>query len=295
MPVAIGNELKLENNKVNAYYDNLFRKLNVAKAWTNTTITESGGTVSVLVGDGDISTNIECGYNDWICCNYSTYCIINGKIYKMNNGALNQVGSKSDWIDIAGNGDSYTTSVLAIDSSHDLYYITGITSSGSYSSITEKGAGINWTMVEGSGTYAIGVGDDKLYYISYGSISLISEMTGWEKIIYSYGYGVGLNNGYVYMITNNNITLLSTNNNFIDISGGISRDNYGNLAVYALNTNGELYWIDNLQLVKSNFNKGVIKQISNGYSDEGDGSVITEDNKLYYQYSTASPTTSWYE
>ena len=35
MQVAIGNELKIENNKVNAYYNNLFKKLNVAKAWTN--------------------------------------------------------------------------------------------------------------------------------------------------------------------------------------------------------------------------------------------------------------------
>ena len=39
MPVAIGNELKLQNNKVSAEYDNLFRKLNVAKAWTNSTYT----------------------------------------------------------------------------------------------------------------------------------------------------------------------------------------------------------------------------------------------------------------
>ena len=217
MPVAIGNELELQNNKVSAEYGELFRKLNVAKAWTNTTTTESGGTVSVLYGDGNVITNMESGYNDWYNNDFSSYCIINGKLYRLNNGSLNQVGTKSDWIGFsAGNDTNY---ILAIDSSHDLYYISSITSAGTYSSITEVGAGINWTMIEGRGNVAICVGDNKLYYIIGTEISLISEVEGWQKIV---GYIVqnsstyfssGLCNGYVYVITKNNISLMNTNNN----------------------------------------------------------------------------------
>ena len=298
MPVAIGNELELQNNKVSAEYGELFRKLNVAKAWTNTTTTESGGTVSVLYGDGNVITNMESGYNDWYNNDFSSYCIINGKLYRLNNGSLNQVGTKSDWIGFsAGNDTNY---ILAIDSSHDLYYISSITSAGTYSSITEVGAGINWTMIEGRGNVAICVGDNKLYYIIGTEISLISEVEGWQKIV---GYIVqnsstyfssGLCNGYVYVITKNNISLMNTNNNFIDISGPLLRTDYGYQHLYALNSNGDLYWNNGLELVKSNFNNGKIKQISKIYGLNAGGAVITEDNKLYYS-TGGSLSPSWYE
>ena len=70
-------------------------------------------------------------------------------------------------------------------------------------------------------------------------------------------------------------------------------------SLYALNSNGELYWNDaDNHLVKSNFNHGTIKYIYNGVGTnggQGNGCVITTDGKLYYQKTRNSMTTDWVE
>lgn len=286
MPVVIGDELKISNNRLNAYYDNLFRKLNVAKAWTNTTTTESGGTVSVINESNGIITNIECDYNNFYVDKYGYACVINGKIYIINNGQLTQIGSKSDWIKCGGYYYAIVDYFYGIDSSNKLYKIS---TSGSY---TEIGSNIYWTDV----CLGLAIGNGKLYKVD-DTVTQLGSNSGWTKIIGNFYCGYGLCNGYVYYISSDTLTLMDTNDNYVDISSDSpSTSSSETLSLYALNSSGELYWNNTYnKLVKSNFNNGTIKHISNGSSANGDGCVVTTDGKLYKQKSPSSSTTQWEE
>lgn len=298
MPVSIGSELKLENNKVNAYYDNLFRKLNVAKAWTNTQTTESGGTVTVMYADGVEITNIESGYNDWFTSNGQNegneMNIIGGKLYRIHNGTMCQVGDKTNWKCCSEH--SYPSanigSVYAIDKSNKLFLFDSVKADGTYTSMTEVGSGIVWTEMNQYAFPAYAVGDGKLYKCTSGGvITEISSETGWTKIS-GYSIACGICNGYAYKISDTSVQLISTNNDFIDISSPYPYESYKG-SIIALNSSGELYWDveGSYNLEKSNFNHGKIKQMSNGSTASSDISVVTEDGKLYYTNSNGS----WYE
>ena len=297
MPVSIGSELKLENNKVNAYYDNLFRKLNVAKAWTNTQTTESGGTVSVIINDGEILTNMQSGYNDWFINDYSNTCIIGGKLYLYNNGSLVQIGSESNWKQATNIGTG--TVVYAINSNNKLYYMRGITTSGTYTQIEELGSGIHWEYIDGSWyagyAYTYAIGDGKLYRFrsngnSPGGPNQVGSDTGWTKIINISSYDAcGICNGYVYITTDGtNLSLLNANNDFIDIqtyTASTSTDK----SIVCLNSSGELYWNVGNTLEKSTFNNGFVKQFT--VSSNRVILALTEDKKIYL--CNAGSFTSW--
>lgn len=297
MPVAIGNELKLQDNKVSAEYGELFRKLNVAKAWTNTTTTESGGTVTVLNGDGNVITNIECGYNDWCATKYtnggSQTCVISGKLYRVYNGSMNQIGDKTDWLccsSIKYNNTSMEY-LHAIDKTNKLYYFSQVTTSGTYNSMTEIGSGIKWTNLSCDENTGVGIGDDKIYKITSTTVEQIGQEIGWTKLSSLYSNTmIGLCNGYVYWIDINNktTTLMNANNNFVDISSGYPY--VGSIScAFALNTFGELYYkpANQTTLSKFDFDSKII-QISDGTFRQADISFITEDNKLYYSISSSS-------
>ena len=268
MPVSIGSELKLENNKVNAYYDNLFRKLNVAKAWTNTTTTESGGTVSVITGDMQIISNISSGYNDFCEGNYSPVkiCIIDNKLYGFSNGSISQIGEKTDW-------KICSSQYLVIDSQNKLYHYDG-------STISEIGSGIAWSYVADNIWTRYAIGDNKLYQINGNTPTQIGTEVGWTKLtdtFATYNTISGLCDGYVYYVSGNTATLMSAYNNFIDVqSNNVST----NANLLALNSNGEIFTNNGTTLQKITFNYGSIKQISNGLDSKF--SVITDDGKLYY-------------
>lgn len=277
MPVAIGNELKLEDNKVNAEYGELFRKLNVAKAWTNITTTESGGTVTVIVGDAEILDNIQCGYNDWYVTQWSTTCVIDGKLYKMHN-SLNQIGDQSNWKMCTRVRDG---NMYAINSSGELYYFTGVGNDGTYTSTTKITASNNWATV----CTNYGISNGKLYKLNESSVTQIGDLTGWEKIsIESAGDALGICDGCVYSISGTTATALSANNDFVDVI------NFNHREGYAINSSGELYRQSESGFTKTTF-EGVVKQISMcATASTDDSTLVTADGKLYY-----GSNDTWYE
>ena len=286
MPVAIGNELKLEDNKVNAEYGELFRKMNVARAWTNTTTTESGGTVSVINNEGTILDNMSSGYNDWYVPSYSSICIIDGKLYRLNNGSLRQIGESSNWkmcTTVSFNGNN--AHLYAINSSNELYYFDGVNDDGTYTSSTKVTSPSSWSYI----TRYYGISNGKLYKLNETTATQIGELNGWEKISDSDVTSIGLCNGCVYLINDTTTTILSANNDFVDIeSSGVASSSIQ--TAFAINTNGELYYRTNGDLIKSNFT-GTVKQISDGRSQsQADACLVTTDGKLYY-----SVDDTWYE
>lgn len=298
MPVAIGDELKLENNRVNAYYDNLFRKLNVAKAWTNTQTTESGGTVTVLKDNGTVLTNIECGYDDWfipypVWNNVDVLCVIAGKLYRYYNGQINQVGNKTDWKYCDGvYAAASNYNVVCIDKSSNMYIIQQLTPSGTYNSMFQIGEGISWSFLREK---FLAIGDGKLYkfplesYITTYPMVQVGNVEGWQKIVGCNNGDtyLGLCNGYIYKIIQTYGTyyrdvsyeIISDKNDFVDVCFG---HQYG----LALDYNNKLYRIyvssssSSIEKVPFFENKNV-KQFSATFSSSY-ASVVTTDGDLYY-------------
>jgi len=273
MPVAIGNELKLENNKVNAEYGELFRKLNVAKAWTNTTTTESGGTVTVL-DENNVLDNISSGYDNFYSPTWSSIFIINGNLCRDYNNTITVFESTMNWKYCCRH--FYVNNIdciYAIDSSNDLYLFEGVGTNGTYTSKTKITGASNWSFI----TTGYGIANGKLYKMSGGtSITRVGSDDGWSKLSQPYGKYYGICNGIVYDLNDTTAIALSEANNFVDIFG------FANNNEYAINSSGELYYILNNTLTKSEF-AGVVKQ---GHAGSAGGiadiSIVTTDGKLYY-------------
>lgn len=274
MPVTLGKNLNINDNRLESYSKSVYEKLNKAKAWTNTETTESGGTVSVIMNTTEVVTNIETGINDWYIprCNNGYYAIIDNKLYKKSGSSLSQLGEKTDW-------KMCSCTAYAIDSQNKLYRITNTTTGA----MTEIGEGITWTYItsatSGNNDYAIG--DGKLYHIINNGniITQIGTETGWTKLSCFYwgaSIGYGICNGSVYYITSSGATPLSSNNNFVDISS--NGDSY---ALYALNNLHEAFYVNSsrTQLVKIDAQfDSPIKQIVD--ISQNEYAVITNDGQL---------------
>jgi len=274
MPVTLGKNLNINNNRLESYSKSVYEKLNKAKAWTKTDITESGGTVSVIMNTDELVTNMETGINDWYIptsAHYLNYAIIDNKLYKKSGSSLSQFGEKTDW-------KMCSSTPCAIDSQNKLYRINSTSGAA-----TEIGEGINWTYVTSSMSFdnEYAIGDSKLYKINSNNntITQIGTETGWTKLSYFYwgsGFGYGICNGSVYYITSSGATPLSSDNNFVDISS--AGDSY---ILYALNNLHEAFYVNSsrTQLVKIDAQfDSPIKQIVD--TSEENYAVITNDGQL---------------
>jgi len=273
MPVAIGNELKLENNKVNAEYGELFRKLNVAKAWTNTVVTESGGTATVL-NKNQILDNISSGYTNFYAPTWSSIVVINGSLCRIYNNTILVYENTMNWLYCSRHfyleGADCT---YAIDDANDLYFFEGLTFNGTYSSKTKITTDINWTFI----TTEYGIANGRLYKMSSGTIATrVGTEDGWSKITQAYGKYYGICNGVVYDIDNISVTPLSGSNDFVDVFGFADNNEY------AINSSGELYYIRNGILIKSEFDGAVKQGYAGASSGISDVSIVTTDGNLYY-------------
>lgn len=258
MPVILGDNLTLEDNKLSAVYKELYTKLNKAYAWTYERDTSSGGTC-VLFGNDNIVSTFECPEISNCYASipqaYMTsknQVIINGIIYDRYG---NQKGNKTDWKFI-DNYDNY-----CIDSQGKLY--KNFTSSSPYGDLI-------YTKV--SGNYAIS--DGKLYYISGSTPVQVGNENTWTNISCG-SYNYGISNGYLYSLNSTNLTLLGTENNWVKFFTGAPASGYN----IVLNSNNEAYLINGNNLSSTYTNN--VKKIITLCTWSGTNIVLKNNGKIY--------------
>lgn len=287
MPVVLGENLTLEENKLSAVYKELYTKLNKAYAWTNTQTTSSNGS-AVLIYNNQIYDTKDCDDINLIYSYTSDnggnkLCIISGKLYYCNNGLLKQIGNKENW-KICGESKNSISYYYAIDINNNLFYID------EYENLeTQIGNNINWTQLATVNDDGFAIGDGKLYHLYRTEYSQIGDENSWTKIIYA-ATCYGICNGYVHYITNDQTYPCANVNNIIDISAGYikSWEPYYSYAGLALGSDGKLYRIGlkndksiNLDLI-SNAPSNITK-IYVGSATWLIG-IIIADGKLYRIY-----------
>lgn len=259
MPVKIGDNLTLEDNKLSAVYKELYTKLNKAYAWTYNKSTSSGGT-GVLIGSGNIITNIECpDINQCYAQSSSRYTTANP--YVICNGIIydkigTQQGNKTDWKLL---DQSYK---YAIDSEGYLYK----------NFITKYGT-LKYTKV--AGDYAIS--DGNLYYIGNNTPYQMGTENTWTDIICASSYGFGISNGYLYTLNSTTLSLLGTENNWVKLMPGAVANGYHSV----LNSNNEAYFLG-YNTLSSYYTTNVKKIITLNCWDSW-RIILKNDNKLYYR------------
>lgn len=288
MPVVLGENLTLEENKLSAVYKELYTKLNKAYAWTNTQTTSSGGTAVVLY-NGDNLTSIECEninslgqtkptnvdnnfYNNYIIINNILYYYHEGQLYNSNENNVKKVFN-------GFSQQGYGTGCFFIKNDNTIYHCE-FNSSNNFI-IQQIETNINWNDI-GEMNYAYGnkvcaIGNSHLYTINttvYYTLNetLINNSETWDKISTCYG----ISNGFLYNIYNNTLDICdNNNNNWIDIK---SLDNTN--STMSLNSIGEIYkWEGTNKITKLNINN-----VKTFYPISGNIGAcgITNDNKLFY-------------
>ena len=278
MPVKIGDNLTIEDNKLSAVYKELYTKLNRAYAWTWNNSTSSGGTAMVFY-NGSLLQTISCsdvnsikivrpgstGFQQW----YINSAIINNTLYTYYNGTLTQRDITNAKMATC---NSYGSETIIVTENGELRRVSN---SNTTSSSSRIGSESNWTYFPEYYTAyppICGINNNKIYKISnsYSSTNLLNN-TNFSKFV----NGLGITSeGYLYTVNENNgtITLKDSSNIWVDIH--LSKDS--SFYFYILNNNDELYWYYDNKLTKilSNVKKYVV-----GYYGT---TVLTNDNKLYY-------------
>ena len=179
-------------------------------------------------------------------CSYYSYQlgINNGDLYYINGSSGGEL-----ILEDAGGWQKVsfmpTTSEKAIGIKNDSLYliteyarsITLIDSSGVWSEVTGNSSS--------STEYMFGIKDGKLYSISYnGVVAEISSDTTWTYIcgkdsqLSSYtNFGLGINNGALYVIKGNNVYLANDTETWVKCCG------YNSAASFAITSTGKLYII----------------------------------------------------
>lgn len=293
MPVNVKNNLTLENNTMDATYYELFHKLNVAKGWTNTQTTSSGGTAVVLVNDGDILTTMACNDINKCYCpitnqytDYSklknTAIIINGKIYFINNNNLVQQGSKLNYVKITENSTGFelTNNVYGIDEDGKLWYISNGVE-------TQIGTSTDWEFFgyncSGNNTqYSYAINNGGIYFLSgtseptrlFSSLNNVSY-SSLSKNNNSNSYsGCILDGENIYKVTSNTLTLIGQDKLWKYINNDRS-----NFEIVAIDSNDDAYrFATNNAFLISNAKKAFMGQYDY-YSI-----ILTNDKKIYSYY-----------
>lgn len=289
MPVNVDKNLTLKNNTMDASYDELFKKLNVAYAWTHTQTTSSGGTAVVLVNNGDILTTMECNdinkcsmSNRCITSSYSSVwntCIIDGKIYIFNGSTLRRLGEKNDYVAVATSNYNNNDTKIGLDSSGRLWYISNTE--------TQIGNDSNWYNL-GYGEYygdtSCALNNGKIYAL-YRDNTPEQKYTNLTNIIKMYARGDSSKYVKGYCIdSNNNLYYLNGTNSSMVSSGILWKDicsgSYN--SVIALNNNDDAYFIDGANVYKQNISN--VKKYMYGHHI----ALITNDKKLYIAQNTTT-------
>lgn len=199
---------------------------------------------------GDTITRTQVGTeNTWTCIS-GTFdnvdkAINNGDLYYLN-GSITILKDSGGWQKLSSCGYSNQYKSLGIKND-SLYLITGYNPSTSTIELIDS-SGV-WSQVKGCAettkSYMFGIKDGKLYSVSYtGIVTEISSDDTWSYIcgcdsdISSYGaFGLGINNGALYLIKGNGVTLANDSETWIKCCG--MRSN----ASYALTSTGKLYKI----------------------------------------------------
>ena len=228
MPVVLGDNLTLEDNKLSAVYKELYAKLNKAYAWTNTQISGSGGSISCYANNLNHSDYITCDNSDKFIISSSSYSncyILNGEIY-INKGVSDldnyKFGSNNNWKELYINSISYTSSTnytingWAINSLNELYYIYERNNNGTITHTeTQIGTETGWSNL----SYSRAINNGKLYSLSSSTATQIGTDTNWtflgklfDNVYISTSYYFGINNGYVYKFDSSTPSLYQTSN-----------------------------------------------------------------------------------
>ena len=268
MPVKIGDNLTLEDNKLSAVYKELYTKLNKAYAWTHTETTSSNATIAF------IKPSVQDIYNILPLSSYdkfyisrgsdngrwgtSSYYIIDGKLYK--GLTPTQVGTDTDYKECQ---DSY-----AITTDGKLWYINN---NGSRTQIgTDTWLCFSPTLCDADEIYGITT-SGYLYLISYMNPTQVGNSNGWTYIYTEHTPFKGICNGYIYTVDRNNCTLVSSAlNNCVKI---INDDSYFTV----LTSDNKLYSDDDLTTPKLTN----VKDFFPAFGDGGYNYAITNDGKLY--------------
>ena len=280
MPVKIGDNLTLEDNKLSAVYKELYTKLNKAYAWTSTSTTSSGGTAVLLTPSNEIKKLIECPDINSINMgdgssidgsgNRTELFIINNDVYgfgdipkRTETNNLKQVQYSSNYV---------------IDKNGYLYFLPSISASTTNWTLSKVGTSNTWqkfTKGDVNYAYCVALNNGEIYRISSTTETKLDVGSGYEDIS-GVGYNVyALKNGCIYHgymnYTNPTLTLVSEINNFIKMWCPY---NYIN----AITDNLELYYISGSSVVK----------VCNLFSvnDIIKGTLLVSNGKLYRLSST---------
>ena len=272
MPVNVDNNLIIKNNSLEATYNELFDKLNVAYAWTHTQSTSSGGTAVLLTrGSTDILHAVEC--SDFMNSSIgegadsgsypSNLYIIDGKLYY--NTSLTQIGTSTNWKE--------TNGYYIINDIGELWVLN----TSNYT-LTQKHTDKTWVKLSKTHgkSYAID-SDGYLYNVNSTTLTPVGNIAGWTDISTEYMNSnvAGICNGKVYSIADNNsITLLDTQrSNYIHV---INDDS----TVGALTADGEVY------VNTKGYETPLMTNVKGIYRSVASGSLplylITNDNKLHF-------------
>ena len=287
MPVKIGDNLTLEENKLSAVYKELYTKLNKACAWTHTETTTSGGTASIICNGQIINTLQTSGNIIFPDVNAYNSCIIDGKVYYVYQGNFIRIGSFENIKEIYKYYGSYA---IFTDENNNIYqWTTDSTTSSQYRVINNIE---NYDFVGGAtswGTYPIYISNGKLYF--HNKTQFATTLTKCQQSFLSGGSattatGFVINDGYLYYINNSNISLVGNSNNWVKFLDGSVSGYYDVDYILIINRNKEIYRINASKL--SNPIK-IIFPVSDNKIKKFQGTLIlTTDGEIYYNGNISS-------
>jgi len=224
MPVKIGDNLTLEDNKLSAVYKELYTKLNRAYAWTNTIDLSSGGSAICINGlssstSPNIITSLSINSGDNISISDYKHTetsvsifgiIINGEIYyRPTIDSFIKIGNNNNYIKLAATGNVSSTSgnyhIYAINSNGELYDINYNKSTSTWSE-TQIGSDTDWNSFCGiSGDYVGILKNKKLYTLHNGTPTLNTTYQNYnfDKLICMGSSSGTLPTGSIALMNNN--------------------------------------------------------------------------------------------
>ena len=267
MPVKIGDNLTLEDNKLSAVYKELYTKLNRAYAWTNTQSSSSDNSYGIIINDSKtFSTLIDCNQAPVLYCFLATdnyngdlYYIIDGKLYKTKN--ITQVGDRVTY--------KKCTQTVAID-------FDGNTYDASNGNIINNGLLIDY-IPEVDGSQRYGITKDGYLYRNIGSTSPVkySNLQGWSFITQDYSNGAGICDGKLYYLSSPEAIKYTNISNFVECYNDDSN-------CWGITTTGEIYY-SNLSTTNISSATPLLSNVKKFfYKGQGGGYAATNDNNLYY-------------
>lgn len=237
---------------------------------------------------GNSVTRTQIGTNDkWSCISgsnlyNSTLAINNGNLYSISS-TTSTLKDSSGWQKLSNASSNGKSLGIKNDS---LYLISNLASTTEL--IDSSGV---WSQVKGysnsSTGYMFGIKDRKLYSISnIGTISEISSDNNWEYICgfdgsitdYSY-YGLGINDGVLYVIKGNGVFLANDTETWVKCCG------YNNNS-YALTQTGKLYKITRDSSLSITLTQIGVDITWSDISGSGEYALGINNGNVYYNLST---------